>query len=286
MTLPFENDTVGMIRSFAIKTLLADKVKSICAIIAMILTTLLFTALFTTTIGMSNTSKYYRVKQTGTQCHFIVKPWTSELDETLEIIRENDYVELVGVRKFLAYVVNEELNYNVEVSYEDEAYANSSFHTLSEGHMPDDANEIVMDTTTMMNLGIPKEIGTEVSLELYAGSIVTEEFIVCGWYEMNRAFQTKTGQLIVSKDYIDIWDDEFTADSLYGVEEIGVLLKNDKNIGTKAKLIMDEAGAGTMTDSISVNPSYETEWYFESESNFIFLAVGIVIIILIGYLNK
>ena len=66
--------------------------------------------------------------------------------------------------------------------------------------MPVRADEIVMDTVTMADLKIADEIGAKVALDLRVGeSVVTEEFYLSGWYETNHAFQTKTGQLIVSE---------------------------------------------------------------------------------------
>lgn len=69
-----------MIRGFALKTLLADKTRSVCAMIAMISTALLFAVLFTSVAGINGASTYYDLKQTGTQCHFVVKDWDQDLN--------------------------------------------------------------------------------------------------------------------------------------------------------------------------------------------------------------
>ncbi len=220
----------------------------------------------------------------------MVKDWDQDLTGSLEVICRNSLVKSAGFRKFLAFAVNEELNYNVEVSFEDEAYADTCFHTLMEGYMPIRADEIVMDTVTMASLNIADEIGAKVTLDLRVGeSVVTEEFYLSGWYEANRAFQTKTGQLIVSKSYADIWEDTFAEDilsenSLYGSNEIGVLLKSDKDIEAQAERILIELGVETALDHISVNPAYWAEGYSGMGSILPLLVIGSGIIMLNGYL--
>ena len=279
-----------MIRGFALKALLADKTRSVCAMIAMISTALLFAVLFTSVAGINGASTYYDLKQTGTQCHFVVKDWDQDLNGSLEAICRNNLVRSAGFRKFLPFADNEELDYNVEVSFEDKAYADTCFHTLMEGHMPVRADEIVMDTVTMADLKIADEIGAKVALDLRVGeSVVTEEFYLSGWYETNHAFQTKTGQLIVSESYADIWEDTFAEErlsqnSLYGSNEVGVLLKSDKDIEAQAERILVESGAETAVDHISVNPVYWEEGYSAMGSILPLLVIGSGMIMLIGYL--
>ena len=96
---------------------MADKLRCCCTIIAMILTSILFSSLFTTVIGIDKAYDYYNIKKTGTDYHFVVKDWTPDSEDAVNRIREQSLVNSAGCRTFLSYAVNEELSYNVEILY-------------------------------------------------------------------------------------------------------------------------------------------------------------------------
>lgn len=274
-----------MIRKLAFRSLIAEKFRCVCTIIAMILTALLFSTLFTTAAGLSSANDYYNFKNLGTTAHVVVKEWDKGFGEEVDAIREHGLVDTVGCRRFFGYATDKELNYNVEISYMDEEEARLDFYTPTGGNMPAAAKEVAMDTTTMEALGIPQKAGAPVDIEIEVnGETVSESFVLSGWFEINKAYPVKVGQIITSADYGDIWDSRFESGSVYGKSDIAILLKDGYDIEGETEQIFSGAGLEFSTDMISVNPGYNVSTESLSSETLVMLICGILLIVLIGYL--
>ena len=82
--------------------------------------------------------------------------------------------------------------------------AELDYYAPTGGRLPAEANEIAVDTTTLAELGVERKIGTPVSIDLdVSGETVTEEFVLSGWFEINKAYPVNIGQVITSeKEYV------------------------------------------------------------------------------------
>lgn len=274
-----------MIRKFAFKSMMAEKFRCVCTIIAMVLTALLFSTLFTTAVGLNSANDYYTLKQLGTKVHFIIKDWDADLDGSVDKIRENELVSSAGCRKFLGYAVNEELNYNVEFSYMDEANAENDFYAPTAGRLPEAANEIAVDTTTLEALGAEKKIGAPITLDISVGDETeTEAFILSGWFGINEAYPNKIGQILASREYCDVWSSRHQDGPLFGSVDVGVYLKDEYDIEGQAESIVSSAGLSLENSEIRVNPGYNVSTEAFSAESVSVIVCGALIIILIGYL--
>ncbi|SEK57435.1 ABC transporter permease [Ruminococcus albus] len=273
-----------MIRKLAFRSLLAEKFRCVCTIIAMILTALLFSTLFTTAAGLNSANDYYEFKKLGTTAHVVVKEWDKDFNK-VDAIRENVNVDKVGCRRFFGYAVNSELNYNVEISFMDEAESSLDFYTPTGGKMPAEVNEVAMDTTTMAALGIPQKVGAPVDIDMEVnGETVTESFVLAGWFDINKAYPVKVGQIMTSEKYGDVWDGKFESGTVYGKCDIAILLKDAYDIEGQTEEIFNEAGLEFSQDMISVNPGYNVSSEAMSSETLMTLVVGILVIVLICYL--
>ncbi|MBO4865856.1 MAG: FtsX-like permease family protein [Ruminococcus sp.] len=273
-----------MIRKLAFRSLLAEKFRCVCTIIAMILTALLFSTLFTTAAGLNSANDYYEFKKLGTTAHVVVKEWDKDFNK-VDAIRENVNVDKVGCRRFFGYAVNPELNYNVEISFMDEAESSLDFYTPTGGKMPAEVNEVAMDTTTMAALGIPQKVGAPVDIDMEVnGETVTESFVLAGWFDINKAYPVKVGQIMTSEKYGDVWDGKFESGTVYGKCDIAILLKDAYDIEGQTEEIFNEAGLEFSQDMISVNPGYNVSSEAMSSETLMTLVVGILVIVLICYL--
>lgn len=82
------------------------------------------------------------------------------------------------VRKVLEYP------FSIEVVYADDGYMDMMGRKLLEGSYPQDENKIAMDAQTLLNLGLPKQLGTQVQLD-------GEVFTLCGIFtDMPKKMQT------------------------------------------------------------------------------------------------
>ena len=274
-----------MIRKFAFRSLMAEKFRCVCTIIAMILTALLFSVLFTTVAGLSSANDYYTLKQLGSKVHFEVNGIETDPDEAAKKISENELVSMAGCRKFLGFAVNEELFYNVEFSYMNKANAELDFYKPTGGKLPESANEVAVDTTTLGILGVEKKIGAPVKLDIEVdGEVTTESFVLSGWFNINEAYPTQIGQVIASKEYCDMWSQKHESGSVYGETKLGVYLKNKKDIEGQSKSIVNDAGEEFKNCEIRPNPGYSVSYEKLSAETVALIIVGALSIILIGYL--
>lgn len=273
-----------MIRKFALKTVVKNKTKSICAVIAMLLTTIMFCTLYTTVMGIHNAQEYSNIKSIGTTGQVVLKDCNEETENAFKKIKENDMVESAGYRQYLADVINEELKYEVEFSYEDASYAEHCFQQLTGGHMPSAMNEVAMDRETMKALDIKAKVGEPVLLDLKIGTgHFKKKFILSGWFNENSATEIKTGQIIVSKAYDKYWNENYQKEDVYGQTTIDILLKDNKNIEKQISMLLSDVGINDKVD-YSINPGYTDQSFLMDTDNLIISIAGIVIIIIIGFL--
>lgn len=274
-----------MIRKLAFRSLLAEKFRCVCTVVAMILTALLFSTLFTTAAGLDNANTFYEFKKLGTNAHVVIKDWDKGFGKEIEAIRENGLVKTAGCRRFFGYAVNSGLNYNVEVSYMDADEAALDYYTPTGGRLPTEANEVAVDTTTLAALGVEKKVGAPVSIELdVSGKTVTEEFVLSGWFEINKAYPVKIGQVINSEKYCDVWDSKFTNIYFYGKSSVSILLADGYDIEGETETIFNNAGLEYSRDMISVNPGYNVSREALSSETLVTLICGVLVIVIIGYL--
>ena len=73
-----------MIRKLAFRSLLAEKFRCVCTVVAMILTALLFSTLFTTAAGLDNANTFYEFKKLGTNAHVVIKDWDKGFGKEIE----------------------------------------------------------------------------------------------------------------------------------------------------------------------------------------------------------
>lgn len=273
-----------MIRKFALKTVVKNKTKSICAVTAMLLTTIMFCTLYTTVMGIHNAQEYSNIKSIGTTGQVVLKDCNEETENAFKKIKENDMVESAGYRQYLADVINEELKYEVEFSYEDASYAEHCFQQLTGGHMPSAMNEVAMDRETMKALDIKAKVGEPVLLDLKIGTgHFKKKFILSGWFNENSATEIKTGQIIVSKAYDKYWNENYQKEDVYGQTTIDILLKDNKNIEKQISMLLSDVGINDKVD-YSINPGYTDQSFLMDTDNLIISIAGIVIIIIIGFL--
>lgn len=272
-----------MIGKLALRSILAEKKRSVCTVLAMVLTAVLFSVLFTTIFGMNQASTAYNIKQAGTKFHFLIKPWNMDNVKLTKKIEDDDAVKSVGESKFLGYVGDKKLNYNVEVKYEDSAFVEGCFHSPDIGKLPEAENEALVDTTTLRRLGVPLKIGSRFKAKVSVGDKnEIKKFVLSGMCSMNKTFKVKVGVIVVSEKYASLWKQKYSAQGIYGKEELGVVLKDAGDIEKNAQRLLIRLGAKEYIKNIGVNPGYEN--HADTYSNPATIIVGLLLIMLIGYL--
>ena len=173
------------------------------AVLAIILTTLMFTTLFVLSQSMSRNIIEMTFRQTGYDGQASFKSITEEQAAKIAAhpdVAETGYSMVVGIGQ------GKELSgRQVEIRFADESYAEHSFAKPVTGRMPQAADEIALDNIVLDKLGIPHELGQRVTLEWIADFQEEEnrvsEFTLCGFWEgMNLPMRVWPG---VSREFAE-----------------------------------------------------------------------------------
>ena len=169
------------------RSLWASRKRNIIAIIAIALTALLFTSLFTIVMSINSSYENYTFRQVGGYSHGTFKEVT---EEQAQAIAGHPKVKSVGVRTTIGFMDSGVFaKVPAEVSCMDENCTQWSFAEPTTGHMPQSGKEITMDTAALKLLGIQPELGTKITLTYTVGDKnqlsyeKTDTFTLVGWWD-------------------------------------------------------------------------------------------------------
>ena len=171
------------IRDLANKSFRASKTRNGIAVLAIALTTILFTALFTVSLSINEAFQQSNFRQAGGFAHGGFKYLTEE--QFLEL-REDPLIQKWGVSRVLGFARNDVLRKNhVEVRWADSADAHWMFLDPIAGRLPQEGtNEAATDLEILQLLGVEPKIGAEFTVTVDVDGTPTEQnFTLCGWWE-------------------------------------------------------------------------------------------------------
>ena len=175
------------IKRLSWRSLWGAKNRNIIAIIAIALTTLMFTSLFTIGMSINSTYEMYSFRQAGGYCH---GTFNNVTDEQLQRISEHPNIKATGKRIFAGFIFDGDFEKTQgEISYMDDNCAEWSFAKPIVGHSPKGEKDIAMDTKALSILGVKPELGAKVELTYIIGFgpdneyEKTDTFNLVGWWE-------------------------------------------------------------------------------------------------------
>ena len=175
-----ENQNQRFIRTLSGNCLKANRGRNGIAVLAVILTAVLFMALTTVIEGTQISMKNQLLRQSGTKFMVSLKNLTQE--EAKQLVLEPEFVT-AGIEQTVAVAGNSALNnVSVNIGWMDAVIIENSFMHLAAGHSPEKINEIACDTEVLRLLGLPEDaIGHSFVLQYTAGTKRMEkEMTVCG----------------------------------------------------------------------------------------------------------
>lgn len=187
-----------VIRRIADKTRKAGKTRNLIAILAIALTSILFTTVFTVGGSLIEKQQEATMRQVGGSCHAGFKYLTQE---EYDIVKQDAALKEISYRIVVGNVVNEELKkLHTELSYYEDQNARASFCYPQVGNMPQKKDEIVASDLVLKALGVPCEIGTKLSLTIDIGGVIREDtFTLSGYFPGDTVSQAQI--VAVSKEY-------------------------------------------------------------------------------------
>lgn len=292
MTWPFENDTAFITRKLAKRSFAANRMRNIIALIAITLTAVLFTSMFTLSVGMKESLRQANMILSGGDGHASM----INLNESeYEAISAHPLVKEISYgRKLADSVDNKALSKRDTLfQYYDDTGLKYLFIEPASGHKPTAENEIIMDTHTLNLLGVPRKIGEEITLKLTLHErSITRSFVLTGWWESYPG--VTYGTIVASKAYVQAHADELTYTydedhSDTGAISARIKFSSDKNIAEDLKTVLKDCGYSSDFSSpnyvnANVNSMYTSLESSTKAANISALVCTLLLFLFSGYL--
>jgi putative ABC transport system permease protein len=275
----------GIIRKLTARFLKAGRTRNIVAVIAIALTSVMFTSVFTIGGNMISAIQEQTMRQVGTSAHGGLKYLTMEQYENFA---RSPLVKEISYLKELAIAENDGLaKKSSEIAFAEDKLARWNFSYPSTGAMPHTMNEAAVSTIVLDALGVPHEIGAEVPLEFtvsdrkYYGV-----FTLSGFWEGDPVLPAQ--RIWLSREYVDAVVSEniipdYRDDSIIaGKVFADVWFGNSIDIEGRILRLINERGYASGEIQYGVNWGYAA-----ADIDFTTVAIAILVLALIllsGYL--
>ena len=195
----FGNNNKAVIKKLANRSFRSNKMRNVIAVIAIALTTFLFTAVLTIGMGASGTLEYSMAKMMGSSADALVQGLS---EDQFQQLKENAMFEKVGC--WIPVEIMTNTNRRVaEVDYADQTQLEIRMLTPRTGSAPQKANEVLVSANILKDLNIEEKIGAEIPVELkvrQSGQVYHFDMVVSGIYDTPNE---KSESVIVSKAFLE-----------------------------------------------------------------------------------
>lgn len=286
------------IRNLSAKSLKAAKARNTIAVLAIALTAMLFTAVFTIAMSMKQSYQEQNFRQAGGTFHGTFKNVT---EEEIEELKEHPLIRQAGARLMLGIPAQAPFLKNpVEVSYVDQVCADAMFCKPQKGDYPKEGTmEAATDTRVLKLLGVKPEIGTEFTLTFDLGSgtthpqSVTQTFILSGYWEYDPAARTSFVNVPLSyaRKVLESYQPQAKGD-ITGQWDLYVHFKNSLHIENDLNEVLKDKGYQSGDDTADNYIAVGVNWSYVSAqlvSNMDMgtiagIAAAVLLIVFTGYL--
>ncbi len=186
------------INNLALSSIKTNMKKYLVLVASVVLTTLLFSSLFTVGGSMLKEVQLATMRQVGGSFHSGFKYLCqSEYDQ----IKDDPKLKDITYRIIVGISDDEKLvKQRTEFCYYEPEDAKGSFCYPEVGKMPEAENEIVLSDLSLKALGVPADIGTKLSIGMaIAGETKTYDFVLSGYYRGDPISMSQMG--LVSKAF-------------------------------------------------------------------------------------
>ena len=248
-----------------------NKVRNVIVILAIVLTTFMFTAVFTLGFSIAKNLNQMQLRLQGTRSSIYMEhPSEGQIND----IKSCPSLLAAGIQIDAQTVSTESGKYSYLLQYDDDTEFNENLKpaiTDIKGSYPKDENEIMLTKQILDNMGITSpKVGQNVTFVMDGER---KNFVLSGWY---TGF-AKSSVCLVSKKYVD---------------SQGIDMQKDGRVSISAK----EGKGDKLQDELEKNVTlrqaqkFDVKYDVQSEngSNRVFIAISIgiiaLVILLSGYL--
>ena len=277
----------SILRTLSRRSFRANRRRNLVAVLAIILTTMMFTSLFVLSQSMIENMQQMYIQQAG---------YSSQLSSSLLTDDEADAIAAhpavaEASRSIVVGVAENVSGRQVELRAASADYADSALSVPTEGRMPENADEIALDTITLDKLGLAHQLGETVHLSWTSapGSDAheTADFTLCGIWQGNPAAMASMAW--VSEDFaekLSVGVDQNAAresGSILGLTMLHIDLVDDSDpSGTAEKILADTGLSERVT--LSPNIAYDSAVGQNMLRELLPMAICMVLVFVSGYL--
>ena len=275
-----------VINNLAISGIKSNMKKYAVLIAAVILTTLLFSSLFTIGGSLIKETQIATMRQVGGSCHAGFKYLSMP---EYELVKDDKKLKNISYRTMVGYAEGEAFKkLTAEVYYSEPLEAEFSFSTPETGRLPEAENEIATSDIVLDKLGVPHELGAEFSLTISIGDeSITKDFVLSGFYTGDPISMAQ--MILVSRDFQEKYAPTRTIpypeaedkNDITGYLSVDFNFSNSINIENKVQALIARTG---LRDDVD----YGVNWAYMSEgvdASMVIVCVGLLITFFIaGYL--
>ena len=172
-----------VIRKLTLRKIAAERSRSIVAALAIGLTALLFTSLFTILLSVNDGFQQSNFRQAGGYSHGSFKSLAAE---EVDILKNAPGIDRYGVRQYVGQLGGEYKNrIYTEVDYVDASDAEMMYSTPTTGSLPvEGTDEAAADSQFLAVIGVEPELGARFTVPVEVNGVTLEEtFTLSGWWE-------------------------------------------------------------------------------------------------------
>ncbi|MBO5282434.1 MAG: ABC transporter permease [Lachnospiraceae bacterium] len=278
----------SIIRTLTNRSFRNNRTRNAIAVFAVILTTAMFTSLFVLSRSMVQNLQDMNFQQAGYDSHLSSGTLT---DEEMEKLTAHEAVRDFGKSIVIGIAENEELTgRQVEIRYADENFAASVFSMPTVGALPVGEKEIALDGITLDKMGLPHELGQEITLtwrkDLTSEEYTTSSFVLSGYWDGNSAAMASmawVSEAFVQTECAGVDQAAQIANGqVFGTGMLHLNLYSDKNLEQAAEQILMDTGLPEV--SLSPNMAYDAAMNQNIIREVLPMAICMVLVFASGYL--
>ena len=281
------NNNRTIVRRLSKRSFMANKSRNLFALIAILLTTVLITAVFTISISLSDGMKQMMIETSGRSTEVAFQYLTE--DETQRVIA-HPLIKEYGLSKLIASTSEGVFRQTpCEIRTADKNYADFSFSTPTTGRLPETGNEIALKGWMLDAIDLPRELGQTVHLDFEVGNTpYSMDFTVCGFWDSDinlhpygTAFisQSLADKLLAD---VDVEQGRLIGD-YSGVTQLSANVRSGLSaLGKTVDTIVADTGIDAKTVSVLLNSAYTSTTM--DGGMVAAMALVIAIILVSGYL--
>lgn len=170
----------NMLDTLARRSFAASRLRNCIAVLAILLTAVLFTTVTTIAMGAVESMTLTMQMLKGSRSDGDIRNMTQQ---QFDALAEADFIQSYGLRMPVGFLTNT-TRHNIEFDVMDQTQAELTFCMPSHGRTPQTADEIVTSDAALRDLGVEPAVGQTVTVAFAAhGREYRLELTVAGWFE-------------------------------------------------------------------------------------------------------